>query len=90
MERGRYGRSPSDLKKMEELESADVLLTHFPSLDTLDMPHVLGHKGIKAFRDYIDRVKPSYHFHGHMHKPQIASIDKTVVTCVYPFLIREI
>jgi Icc-related predicted phosphoesterase len=79
-----------ELEQMKDLESVDVLLTHFPSEGTLDTPHILGHKGIRAFRDYIDRVKPKYHFHGHMHKPMEAKIDGTEVACVYPYLIVDI
>lgn len=80
----------SELEMIKNLEQADVLITHFPSLGTLDMPHVLGHKGIKAFREYIDRVNPKYHFHGHMHKSLTATIGTTKIECIYPYSIREI
>lgn len=79
----------NELSKLESLEPCDVFITHFPSVDTHDMPHVLGHKGIKAFRDYIDRVKPKHHFHGHMHKPMSSMIDATEITCVFPYAIKE-
>jgi uncharacterized protein len=79
-----------ELKKMETLESADVLLTHFPSNGTLDMPKFLGRKGLQTFRNYIDRVKPKYHFHGHMHVPCTAQVNQTEVNCVFPYLIKDI
>lgn len=80
-------------KELSELDNhvpTDVFITHYPSFGTLDMPHVLGHMGIKAFRCYIDRVQPKYHFHGHMHKPMTAQIGTTEVTCVFPYLIKNI
>lgn len=79
-----------NLKKIEMLGEADVFLTHMPSMGTLDTPHILGRRGLKAFRDYIDRVRPKYHFHGHMHKPQTTKINRTEVTCVFPYLIKDI
>ncbi|KKQ80806.1 MAG: hypothetical protein UT02_C0002G0031 [Parcubacteria group bacterium GW2011_GWC2_38_7] len=80
----------NELKKMEMLEGADVLLTHFPSIGTLDMPHILGRRGLQTFRDYIDRVKPKYHFHGHMHQQLTGRINETEVNCVFPYLIKEL
>jgi uncharacterized protein len=88
------GKNPEilreELKKMETVEHADVLLTHFPSIGTLDMPNLLGRRGLQTFRDYIDRAKPKYHFHGHMHVPGTAQINETEVTCVFPYLIKDI
>ena len=79
-----------ELEKMRTLESADVLLTHFPSNGILDMPKFLGRKGLQAFRDYINRAKPKYHFHGHMHVPGTAKINKTEINCVFPYIVKDI
>jgi len=80
----------NDLQELSSLEPVDVFISHFPSLGTLDIPEITGRRGIKAFREYIDRVNPKYHFHGHMHKPATTLVNKTEVTCVYPYLIQEL
>ena len=44
----------------------DILVTHAPAegLGDLDNP---VHRGFKIFRQVIDKYKPRYHFHGHVH-----------------------
>lgn len=76
----------TELSKLDDISKCDVFVTHTPSLDTLDLPHILGHKGLRAFKGFIERTKPKYHFHGHMHKPGQAVIGKTQVYSVYPYL----
>lgn len=44
----------------------DIFVTHAPSAgihDKQDLPH----RGIFAFRWIIEKFKPRYHFHGHVH-----------------------
>lgn len=44
----------------------DIFVTHAPSAgihDKSDLPH----QGIFAFRWFIEKFKPRYHFHGHVH-----------------------
>jgi len=44
----------------------DIFVTHAPSAgihDKQDLPH----RGIFAFRWFIEKFKPRYHFHGHVH-----------------------
>lgn len=79
-----------ELEKLNDLPGADVFITHGPSLNTLDIPCALGHKGLKAFKNYINRAKPKYHFHGHTHRPGEAKIANTKVYCVCPFRILDI
>lgn len=79
-----------ELFKLNNLPKADVFITHSPSYKTLDIPYIIGHRGLKAFRNYIDRVSPKYHFHGHIHKQDKAIINKTKIYSVYPYLIIDL
>ena len=85
-----FNKYNQELAKLKDLPKTDVFITHGPSLNTLDIPCALGHKGLKAFKDYIDRVKPKYHFHGHTHRPGEAKIADTKIYCVCPFQILNI
>lgn len=80
----------SDLEELKNHPKADVFISHYPSFGTLDIPHIVGHRGIKAFSNYIERVKPKYHFHGHIHKNAQGFIGTTQVYCVYPHLIIDV
>lgn len=44
----------------------DVLVTHAPAWHVQDKPDV-AHQGFKAFRWLLQKFKPRYHFHGHIH-----------------------
>lgn len=79
-------RYRSELEKLKDIEKCDVFVTHGPSLRTLDLPRILGHKGIGAFRKFIERTEPKYHLHGHMHRPGEAMIGTTQVYSVFPYL----
>ena len=44
----------------------DILVTHAPAFDLNDGQD-LPHRGFKAFRQLLDRYKPKYFLHGHVH-----------------------
>lgn len=44
----------------------DVLVSHAPSYGNGDLSD-LPHRGFMAFNRLINRYKPLYHFHGHVH-----------------------
>lgn len=44
----------------------DILVTHAPAFDLNDGQN-LPHRGFKAFRQLLDRYKPKYFLHGHVH-----------------------
>ena len=46
--------------------SVDILITHAPPLGIHDGED-LCHRGFQAFRDFMERYKPRYLVHGHMH-----------------------
>jgi uncharacterized protein len=52
----------------------DILVTHAPPWNIHDKED-LPHRGIKAFRWFIETFKPAYHLHGHIHI--YAQYDKT-------------
>lgn len=44
----------------------DILVTHSPTYEINDGED-LPHRGFKVFRDLLDKYKPKYHLHGHVH-----------------------
>jgi uncharacterized protein len=44
----------------------DIFVTHAPPAGIHDKPD-LPHQGIYAFRWFIEKFQPRYHFHGHIH-----------------------
>lgn len=70
----------------------DVLLTHAPPLglgDAEDRPHV----GIAALHDTLDRLRPRWHLHGHIHPHGLPTPDRkvggTTVRNVIPYRMIE-
>ena len=45
----------------------DILLTHAPAWHINDMDS-LSHRGFQCFVDLLDRYKPKYFIHGHVHR----------------------
>lgn len=80
----------SELAQLATQSPADIFISHYPSLSTLDRPHITGKRGLAAFREYIDRVQPRYHFHGHMHVSEQTEIGPTLVRCVYGVEVVEV
>ena len=53
-------------RKLRRNRGFDILVTHAPAYqlnDGEDLPH----KGFQAFRDLLDKYKPKYFIHGHVH-----------------------
>ena len=44
----------------------DILVTHSPAKGYGDLDD-LPHRGYECFNDLMDKYKPSYMFHGHVH-----------------------
>ena len=53
--------------KLKRHKGIDILVTHAPAYqfnDGEDLPH----SGFQVFRDLLDKYKPKYFVHGHIHK----------------------
>jgi uncharacterized protein len=55
----------------------DILVTHAPPWKIHDQED-LPHQGIKAFRWFIEKFKPTYHLHGHIHIYKQYEVRETV------------
>lgn len=54
------------LRERQRRRRLDCLLTHAPSAGIGDGPDY-AHQGFRAFRWLVDRFRPRYHVHGHVH-----------------------
>lgn len=73
----------------------DILLTHAPAYqlnDGEDLPH----RGFEVFRTLLDKYKPAYFIHGHVHLnygrrfPRLCTYNETQVINAYEKYIFEI
>ena len=73
----------------------DILLAHSPAYqfnDGEDLPH----RGFKIFRTLMDKYKPSFFIHGHVHMnygrsfPRLSTYNETQVINAYEKYIFEI
>lgn len=55
-------------KYWETLPECDILITHGPPLEILDLNIDGEHCGCGYMREYVDRVKPKLHCFGHIHE----------------------
>ena len=67
----------------------DVLVTHAPPRDVNDRED-LAHRGFDAMRRFLNRFKPKYQLHGHIHlydrtQPNSATFAETEVINVFPY-----
>ncbi len=71
----------------------DLLLTHAPPLglgDEEDRPHV----GVQALHGLIDRLRPTWHLHGHIHpygqpRPD-RTLGRTTIRNVVPYRVFDV
>ena len=52
--------------KLRKQKGFDILLTHAPARGQGDMDSPV-HAGFETFLELMDKYKPSYHIHGHVH-----------------------
>lgn len=80
--------------KLRYGRALDVLITHAPPRDLGDREDE-AHRGFTAIRKFIDRFKPAYLLHGHIHlydrskSPVICHGDTTIIN-VYPYQALEL
>jgi Icc-related predicted phosphoesterase len=51
------------------LPAAEVLISHSPPRGVHEEPDDRAHEGFDALRDYVERVRPRLHLHGHTPAP---------------------
>ena len=54
-------------KLVKRLPGADVLLCHCPPLGINDDPEDPAHVGFEALREWVDKHRPRWLLHGHVH-----------------------
>lgn len=72
----------------------DIFISHAPPWginDRRDLPH----QGIKAFRWLLEKFRPNYHFHGHIHiyrqyEKKVTNFKSTEVINTYGYAETEI
>ena len=72
----------------------DILLTHAPAYQFNDEKH-LPHRGFEVFRTLMDKYKPMYFIHGHVHLnygrfPRLSQYNETQVINAFEKYIFEI
>ena len=73
----------------------DILLTHAPAYRLGDMDN-LPHTGFRCFRELMEKYKPKYMVHGHVHQEYSSSFlrervyDRTLILNAYKRFIFEI
>lgn len=80
--------------KLKYHKGFDILLTHAPAYQFNDEEH-LPHKGFEVFRTLMDKYKPAYFIHGHVHLnygrfPRLSTYNETQVINAYEKYIFEI
>ncbi len=77
-------------RKLHKYKGFDVLVTHAPAyhIDDLDTP---THRGFECFIDLMNKYKPKYFFHGHIHRnygfkiPAKSYYNETVIVNAFDY-----
>lgn len=66
----RWAFNRTEAEVYEEIMStpADIVVSHAPIFNLLDLAESGAHGGVKAFRDYAKYYRPNYWIHGHIHE----------------------
>lgn len=68
----------------------DILLTHAPAYGVNDLDNI-AHRGFESFIYLLEKYKPKYFIHGHVHRnydhriPQISTFGDTIVINAYEY-----
>ena len=88
-----YDRRARALLKRAAADPVDVLLTHAPPLGLGDDDDP-SHLGISALHGVLDRLRPTWHLHGHIHPFGMHKADRhvgpTTVRNVIPWQVIDI
>ena len=82
-------------RKLRKYGGFDILVTHAPAFELNDGED-LPHRGFEAFRDLLDKYRPKYFLHGHVHltynwqqKRECTYNDTTTVINAYEHYLFE-
>ena len=79
--------------KLKYHKGFDILVTHAPAFQFNDDEH-LPHRGFEVFRTLMDKYKPAYFLHGHIHLnygrfPRLSTYNETQVINAYEKYVFE-
>lgn len=79
--------------KLKYHKGFDILVTHAPAFQFNDEEH-LPHRGFEVFRTLMDKYKPAYFLHGHIHLnygrfPRLSTYNETQVINAYEKYVFE-
>lgn len=80
--------------KLKYHKGFDILVTHAPAFQFNDKEY-LPHRGFEVFRTLMEKYKPAYFLHGHVHLnygrfPRVSTYDETTVINTFEKYIFEI
>ena len=76
--------------KLRKYKGFDVLVTHAPALGIGDSEHI-SHRGFRIFLHLMEKYKPRYMLHGHMHRNygpkilQVTTYQETTIINAYEY-----
>lgn len=71
---------------LKDFPHVDVMIAHSPPLGINDDIDDIAHTGLKALRDYIEKMKPKYFLHGHTYPDPdrlVSQYSETQIIYVY-------
>lgn len=82
------------LNRLRHGRALDLLVTHAPPRDVNDRSDP-AHRGFEALRGFLEKWRPAYHLHGHVHlydrsQPFLQRFGETDVINVFPYRVLEL
>lgn len=82
------------LNRLRHGRALDLLITHAPPRGVNDRPDP-AHRGFETLRGFLERWRPPYHLHGHVHlydrnEPHQQRFGDTEVINVFPYRLLEL
>jgi uncharacterized protein len=82
------------LNRLQHGRALDLLVTHAPPRDVNDRPDP-AHRGFQTLRGFLERWRPPYHLHGHVHlydrsQPSSQRFGETDVINVFPYKVVQL
>ena len=101
-EGGKYMYTESAMKyrvwrmgpRIRKAKGFDILVSHAPAFGLGDSEHI-SHRGFHIFLKMMEKYKPGYFLHGHMHRnygvgiPRIQTYQKTTIINAFEYYILD-